>query len=366
MSVHQKPDGRWFCKWREEGGEKRKFFGRGDIAEQQARRFDEEQKRKKGKLKSDTGITIEMLCQQYHLYHPVQESTSKSDFYRISAVIIPELGGFMADILTSQQLNEYVQKRLEAGKSRRTVGRELDLLKAAYNWGLMQEPPLVLRNPILNFKVPGARVSEVLAPPTGEEVAAILKYAPPHLIRAILIEWCLGIRPGGEVSRIRWYDVDLTSNKVKITSARKGGPVTRFVPIADPESNPIRNFFLKWKQEDGMALDEGRELGSIPVVHYDLKPVLSLKKSWKTAKKKAGIIRRMRLYDLRHAMATVVLENGGDLKALSEVLGHSRVDTTLRFYQHTTKDQHRQVVNKVPPIPGHLLVTFDGDQGGKR
>ncbi|GLI34448.1 MAG: hypothetical protein GX433_01330 [Deltaproteobacteria bacterium] len=45
MSVHQHKDGRWFCTFYEEGKKKFKYFGRGDIAERRARRFDEETKR---------------------------------------------------------------------------------------------------------------------------------------------------------------------------------------------------------------------------------------------------------------------------------------------------------------------------------
>lgn len=59
----------------------------------------------------------------------------------------------------------------------------------------------------------------------------------------------------------------------------------------------------------------------------------------------------MRLYDLRHAMATMALQGGANLKALSEVLGHSRPDTTLIHYQHVVMEQHRQAIDSIPIIP---------------
>jgi site-specific recombinase XerD len=135
---------------------------------------------------------------------------------------------------------------------------------------------------------------------------------------------------------------------------------------------------LKWKEADLALIEKKKEkdpsftkedqnISSVPVVHYRLKPVASLKRSWKTAKIRANITRRLRLYDLRHAFVTYALEAGADLKAVSEIAGHSRLDTTLRFYQHVLKDQHRQVVNKIPDVLGPDLVRsgLDQDQRAK-
>jgi integrase len=365
MSVHL-DKGSWFCKWREDGKERRKYFGPGDIAKHQAHQLDEEQKRQRGKVHVPTGLTISEVCHAYHNQHRVQASTADSDFYRLDRIIVPALGHIQAEALTTQQLNEYVQKRIHAGKQLSTISRELVLLRSALNWAMAQEPPLILKNIVAKYRVHGAKDSEVHSPPTIEEITRIIHHSPPHLRRALCLEWSLGLRPGGEVSRIRWSDVDLTGGKILIRSARKGGPVTRYVPIPDGEHSSMRNQISQWMAEDLEALGVGNgDLGQLAVVHYKLKSVGSMKKSWATAKKKAGITRKMRLYDLRHAMATYALEGGADLKAVSEILGHSRADTTLRFYQHVLKHQHRQAVNKIPAIPSHLFLTTSNGEKRK-
>ncbi|MHC1744846.1 MAG: tyrosine-type recombinase/integrase [Syntrophobacteraceae bacterium] len=356
MSVHN-DKGSWFCKWLEDGKEKRKYFGSGDIAKHQAQIFDEEQKRQRGKLRVEGGLTVAEICQQYHSQHPVESSTASTDFYRLDRIILPAVGNLQAEALSSQQLNGYVQERLKAGRKRRTIARELDLLRSALNWAASQDPPLILRNPVAKFRIPGARDSDVPSPPTIEEVGRILRHAQAHLVRALCLEWSLGLRPGGEVSRIRWSDVDLAGNKIRVVGARKGGPGIRYIPIPDAEHSNLREDLVRWRDEDIRAAGEEQDSGEIPVVHFRLKAVESLKRSWATAKRKAGITRRLRLYDLRHAMATYALEGGADLKAVSEILGHSRADTTLRFYQHVLKDQHRQAVNKIPKIPSHIFLT---------
>jgi integrase len=223
----------------------------------------------------------------------------------------------------------------------------------------------MLRNPVAKFRIPGGRDSDVPSPPTMEEINRIVRHAQPHLVRALILEWSLGLRPGGEVSRIRWSDVDLSGNKVRVVGARKGAPSIRFIPIPEGEYSSLREDLLRWREEDIRAAGDEQDLGDLPVVHFRLKPIESLKRSWATAKRKAGVTRRMRLYDLRHAMATHALEGGADLKAVSEILGHSRADTTLRFYQHVLKDQHRQAVNRIPRISYHLSITTPGDMTGK-
>jgi site-specific recombinase XerD len=60
--------------------------------------------------------------------------------------------------------------------------------------------------------------------------------------------------------------------------------------------------------------------------------------------------RHLRMYDFRHRFVTAALERGADMKALSEVVG-SRPETLMRFYQHVTRDMHRQTVEKISAPP---------------
>jgi len=98
------------------------------------------------------------------------------------------------------------------------------------------------------------------------------------------------------------------------------------------------------------------------IIQYRGKPVLSLKKSYAAAKRRAGITRRLPLYSFRHAFASTVLQYGANLKATSEILGHSRPDTTLRIYQHTHPEMHRAVTDLLPDLD---LSHADGKSSGK-
>lgn len=64
---------------------------------------------------------------------------------------------------------------------------------------------------------------------------------------------------------------------------------------------------------------------------------------------KAGI-QHVSWHTARHTMATLALENGAELKTVSELLGHSQISTTLRYAKSTDKLK-KAAVNSIPALP---------------
>jgi integrase len=62
----------------------------------------------------------------------------------------------------------------------------------------------------------------------------------------------------------------------------------------------------------------------------------------------------VRFHDLRHGAVTVLLVAKMDLKAVSELLGHSSVAITVDIYQSVLPEQQQEIVNKMDDLYGRL------------
>ena len=64
------------------------------------------------------------------------------------------------------------------------------------------------------------------------------------------------------------------------------------------------------------------------------------------------------MYDLRHSAISLMVDAGGDLKAVSEVVGHSNPGITMRVYRHVKQEQRTAAMRGLAatldsPPPGH-------------
>ena len=147
-----------------------------------------------------------------------------------------------------------------------------------------------------------------------------------------------------ELYGLRYRDINWETGTITIRSARKGGPGVRRIPLHFELAKYLRD----WYEADG-ADEDGY------IIHYRRKRIGSLKTAWRRAKERAGISRRLRLYDLRHAAITAMLRSGADLKTVSAIAGHSRVDTTLAIYAHTDIEAARAAIGTIK-MPGQHIA----------
>ena len=339
------------------------YFGRGEGGKQKALERDAEIKRirldrKQDKLQSPTFadlVTTYLKAKN----GVIAKTTMDCLVLKFKAVIGPFFGRIQAHEISHEMLDDYVNMRLNSKKrvflnkksgpewkktdeniGASTVVRDIADIQAVLNFAVKRK--LVPVNPLAHYERP-SRDDEIIQPPSVEEVKKIIAASAPHLVRAVMISYYTGLRPGvAELFRLTWNDVNLIKKTILITSAKKGGLTSRDIPITN---DAFLEQLAQWRDSDQ---------GAGYIIQYKGRPVKSIKTAWAAAKRRAGIPkdRRLRPYDCRHAFATELLAAGGDLKSVSQMLGHSDVTTTLRKYQHVNMGLLKKTVSNMPDLFG--------------
>jgi len=265
---------------------------------------------------------------------------------QLESTILPLLGNYMAHKLTPSVLDDFIKKRRtkhikKDGKNVQvtikmtTIKGNLAIVRAILNFAVKRR--FIASSPMQGYELP-KEDNAVIMPPSKPELETIAACAVPHIKRAIWISYYTGLRPGKiELLSLKWEHIDFTNRTLMVTSADKGGIPVRMVPLNDT----ILKMFEQWLDADM----KNKKLNTPYIINYHGGNVASIKKAWGSAKKRAKITRRIRLYDIRHAFITTLLEKKADLKSVSEIAGHASPETTMRIYQHVSSGLKRDAVN---------------------
>lgn len=138
-----------------------------------------------------------------------------------------------------------------------------------------------------------------------------------------------GARPN-EIIALRWKDIDWVNRKIHIRKGRVRG-----VEGMPKTMSSIRDIPILPQVEQ--ALLAQKERGVVSVDGYIFtdksgKPIHKhLDRPWNSALKKAGV-RHRPSYCLRHSWASICLLKGMSVTYVAKLLGHSTIDTVIRYY----------------------------------
>jgi integrase/recombinase XerC len=223
----------------------------------------------------------------------------------------------------------------EKGLSKTSVARALAAVRSLYRWlaqeGVVdQNPAKLVATPRLPKKLP--RV------PTIEELNSVLdgqmpeSAAFPERDRLMLeLLYGCGIR-NSELTGINLDDIRLSAEAILI---RGKGKKERYVPFGETAKSalatylPERKKILEETRRNTPALLINRRGGRLTT-----RSVGRIIKAIAVAK---GLSSDVHPHTLRHAFGTHMLEEGADLRAIQELLGHERLATTQRYTQLSMK-----------------------------
>lgn len=229
----------------------------------------------------------------------------------------------------------FLSQLYEKGLGKTSVARSLAAVRSLYKWlareGLVeQNPAKLVATPKLAKKLP--RV------PTIEEMNSVLDGKMPEtaafperdLLMLELLYGC-GIR-NSELTGINLDDIRLSAEAILI---RGKGKKERYVPFGDSVKHalatylPPRQATLAEARKNTAALLINQRGGRLTT-----RSVGRIIKKIAVAK---GLSPDVHPHTLRHAFGTHMLEEGADLRAIQELLGHERLATTQRYTQLSMK-----------------------------
>ena len=166
-----------------------------------------------------------------------------------------------------------------------------------------------------------------------------------------------GIRTG-ELQALTWHDIDWLNQSVIINKSMYYKNKNNWEITAPKTSTSIRLLYLDddtiqilkdWKsvQENIGNLDFIFSINNLPVIKSTLKRVISRHSQL------AGI-KTIRVHDLRHSDASLMLELGMNVLEIQKRLGHADIQTTLGTYSHLRPTAMKEVANR---LSGQIRVS---------
>ena len=246
-------------------------------------------------------------------------------------------------------INDWIMSLSESGLKASTINRKIVALSSFYNF--LVNKNIITKNPVNNISKPKIpkRIpqyvkskdlnADILDEDLGTNAAS--NFEPMRNILIIEMLYQTGMRRS-ELVNLKNEDIDLYRKTIKVLGKRNK---ERYIPFTDDFKKLIldyinlKNDFFANKQIDDsfFVLKNGKKL-------YD-KFVYRVVNSYLSD---INYISQKSPHILRHTFATHLLQQGADLNAIKELLGHSSLAST-QIYAHSSIEHIKEVYSKAHP-----------------
>lgn len=255
--------------------------------------------------------------------------------------------------VNSQYIQQVYNRCKSLGISEKTIRDQITLLKNVYNSsaaiGIVEERLLKV-----SYSREGYERGEKLKIYHKDELSRIMSWLDlnPHF-------WTLGVYIAiftgariGEICGMKWEDVDFGEKTIHVqrtierSMAEEGKGTMIYVNTTKTSSS---NRYLPISQPIEKRLKDWNRVSrpEFYITSNSLEPIEPrlLRERFVKACKAANVTYKG-FHSLRHTFATMMLENGTDIKTISDILGHSSVEITMDVYSHPSDSTKRKAVNK--------------------
>ena len=224
--------------------------------------------------------------------------------------------------------------KLRRGRKPSTVNRYLSAMRSCWNWG--RAAGLIPQDHSWPTRLLLKEDNERQRYLSDDELKPLIEAAEAHsptMHAAIVVSVACGLRQG-ELINLKWSDIDLDGQRLRIMRTKTDKPRTVYLPSAavDALRTLKRSGIVSTKAvflaQNGIPLNRG-----------------TIRVRWLEVRDAAGL-RNFRWHDLRHSCASFLAQQGATLLEIASVLGHRSTAVTRR-YAHLVEGA---------PVTGHAAL----------
>ncbi|WP_379966646.1 site-specific tyrosine recombinase XerD [Ectobacillus sp. sgz5001026] len=247
-------------------------------------------------------------------------------------------------VVTRIHIIHFLHLLKDQNKSAKTIARHIASIRSFHQFLLRErvaesDPSVHIETPKLERKLPNVL--------SIEEVEALLEVKDRSaygLRNKAMLEllYATGLRVS-ELINLNLSDVHLTMGFVRCLGK---GNKERIIPLGGMATEAITIYIERGRNE---LASNKKSTDALFLNHHGER--LSRQGCWKILKKlakEASIQKDLTPHTLRHSFATHLLENGADLRAVQEMLGHADISTT-QIYTHVSKVRLKDVYKQFHP-----------------
>lgn len=342
--------GSWFTSfyYSDASGEKKRKKKEGFRTRKEALEYERD-----FSLQTDSGprILFEDLLSLYieDCQTRLRPTTMKGKTYILKTKIIPAFRGKRVHEITAKDIRQWQNSLINDPEDYtptylKSINNQLS---AIFNFGRKYYG--LNQNPVANAGSFGRKKAETMQFWTPEEFKSFIEAISDNkesLIAFQVLFWT-GMR-SGELLALTAQDLLLQEHSIRISKnyARLNGE-DLILPTKTPKSNRVVTIPL-WLTEALMKFlkKTGREKGK--------GRLFTLNKYYLTREVQRGCmksgVKRIRVHDIRHSHASMLIELGFAPLLIAERLGHENVQTTLETYAHLYPNKHREVAERLQDL----------------
>lgn len=357
-NIYKRKDGRWegrYIRGRTPSGkaEYGYVYAKSYAACREKRRKMEESIPQKTMLTGEMSVTQAVEFFLSDRRGELKASTIGRYEYMANHYIIPDLGAILLRDLTAEKLSAYFKRLQGKGLSSKTVRDIGVLLKTIFK---VVKKKCHCDCPSRDVELPAyhGKKIEVFSDYEIAMLAQKVLETPDITGLCILLVLNTGLRLG-EICALRKSDIDFRSGFLRIerSAARVRDAFGTHLVVQSPKSDSsmrlvaIPNDMLELLKTTTQSIQRDNYL--LTNTDTPMEP-RTMQYRYRKLLERCGV-RYRNFHAMRHTYATRCMENGVDIKSLSELLGHADIRTTLQTYIHSSLAHKKQAVQSICFLP---------------